>query len=318
MTIKLKSLLPEWISHGIATNRNPDVKLRATPGGQDDGAEGWNENVGDWDGVIKGNSDWWGYVAGNDWNKKQAGVDIYITEDDKPHKISIKIKTHGLRKNGDTNESYKERVRKHAHKVARSWMSKAKEIHNNTELNEVGNPISVSWKHAFKEALSDPKVQGLVAEVKEKELSPISDPVNFTPRIRETNVMKSQKISYSAVVLTDADQEKVKSIFKDQLPDGWTIFAHHMTICMGPLQESQKADIGKKVTLTATDLGKSLTNVALKVNGYTTTNATPHITLAVNVGAGGKPVDSNKITNWTTLSQQISLEGVVTEIPSKQ
>lgn len=181
MIIKLKSLLSEWISHGIAMNRNPDVKLRATPGGQNDGSKGWNEGVEDWDGVIKGDGNWWGYVAGNDWNKKQAGVDIYITEDDEPHKISIKIKTHGLRKTNDTNESFKERVRKHAHKVARSWMTKAKEIHNNVELNEVGNPITVSWRRAFKEALNSPKVKGLVAEFKEKELSTICDPINFTP-----------------------------------------------------------------------------------------------------------------------------------------
>ena len=201
MIIKLKSLLPEWISHGNAVNRSPDDNLYPTPGGMNDGnphwdtkasfdvnssniAEGkdWNGDVGDWDGVIKGDRDWWGYVAGNDWDKKQAGVDIYITEDDKPHKMWIKIKTHGLRKKGDTNEAFKERIRKHSHKVARSWMTAAKEIHNNIELNEVGNPIPVSWKHAFKEALNDPRVKSYLGEVGEKEISPIADPVNFTPR----------------------------------------------------------------------------------------------------------------------------------------
>ena len=316
--MKLKTLIQinEWISHGNAVNRTPDSKLRATPGGQNDGAQGWNEGVGDWDGIIEG-KDWFCYVEGNDWHNKSAGASIYITEDDKPHKISIKIKTHGLRKTNDTNESFKERVRKHAHKVARSWMTKAKEIHNNTDLNEVGNPIAVSWKQAFKEALNDPKVKGLVAETSEKELPTISDPVNFTPRIGETQ-MKPIKISYSAVVLTDQDQQKLKSVFKDQMPDAWTEFAHHMTICMGPLNEAQKADLGKKVTLTCTDLGKSLTNVAVKVTGYTSSNATPHITLFVNVTGGGKPVDSNKITSWTPLSQQISVEGTVQEIPNKR
>jgi len=318
--MKLKTIIQinEWISHGVAVNRTPDSKLRATPGGQNDGAQGWNEGVGDWDGIIEG-KDWFCYVEGNDWHSKTAGASIYITEDDKPHKISIKIKTHGLRKTNDTNESFKERVRKHAHKVARSWMTKAKEIHNNTDLNEVGNPIPVSWKQAFKEALNDPKVKGLVAETSEKELSPIADPVNFTPRIGETDIPKPIKISYSAVVLTDQDQQKLKSIFKDQMPDGWTEFAHHMTICMGPLPEAQKADLGKKVTLTCTDLGKSLTNIAVKVTGYTSSNATPHITLFVNItGGGGKPVDSNKITSWTPLSQQISVEGTVQEIPNKR
>ena len=95
----------------------------------------------------------------------------------------IKIKTHGLRKNNDTNESYKERIRKHTNKVARSWMGAAKEIHNNPDLNEVGNPIQKTWKQSFKEALNDPKVKSYVAEVGEKRIAPMIDPVNFTLRI---------------------------------------------------------------------------------------------------------------------------------------
>jgi hypothetical protein len=177
--LKQLTSINEWISHGVAVNRTPDSKLRATPGGQNDGAVGWNEGVGDWENIIKG-KDWFLHLESNDWHNKMSGASIYINEDDKPYKISIKIKTHGLRKNGDTNEIYKERIRKHTHKVARSWMSKAKEIHNNTELNEAGNPITVSWKRAFKEALNDPKVMGLVAETSEKEMSVVSDPVNFT------------------------------------------------------------------------------------------------------------------------------------------
>jgi hypothetical protein len=165
----------EWISHGNAVNRTPDSKLRATPGGQNDGAKGWNEGVEDWGGVIKGDGDWWGYVAGNDWNKKRAGVDIYITEDDKPHKISIKIKTHGLRKKGDTNETFKERVRKHAHKVARSWISAAKKLHE-TELNEVGNEIKKYWKESFKNSLES--IKQYIVESGESDI----DSVNFTHR----------------------------------------------------------------------------------------------------------------------------------------
>ena len=45
--IKLKSLLPEWVSHGIAVNRNPDVTLHPTPGGM-------NDNSQNWDGVVEG------------------------------------------------------------------------------------------------------------------------------------------------------------------------------------------------------------------------------------------------------------------------
>jgi hypothetical protein len=174
MIIKLKSLIPEWISHAPAVNATPDVKLRATPGGQNDGAPGWengspswNDDVEDWDGIVEG-QDWFCYIEGNDWQNKRSGATIYINEDDKPHKMWIKIKTHGLRKNNDTNESYKERVRKHVNKVARSWMSAAKDIHNNPDLNEVGNPIPISWKQAFKEALTNSKVKSYITEIGEQ------------------------------------------------------------------------------------------------------------------------------------------------------
>jgi len=333
--MKLKTLLQinEWISHGIAVNRSPDDNLYPTPGGMNDGnphwntkdsfdvnssniaeGKGWNDDVEDWDGIVEGD-DWFCYMEGNDWHNKRSGASIYINEDDKPHKMWIKIKTHGLRKKGDTNESYKDRIKKHTNKVARSWMSAAKEIHNNTDLNEVGNPIHISWKQAFKEALNSPKVKLYVAEVGEKEITPLADPINFTPRIGESNM---QKISYSAIVLTEADQSKLKSMFKDQTPDGWTVYAHHMTINMGELQPQQKPDLGKSVVLTCTHIGTSDKCIALRVSGYFSTNQTPHITLCVNTMNGGKPVDSNKITNWQTLSQPITVNGIVTEIPSKR
>ena len=168
--IKLKSLLPEWISHGIAVNRNPDSALQPTPGGMNDGSPNWN-------GIVK-NKDWWAYIGGNNWDKKQSYTEVIINEDDKPHKMWIKIKTGGLRKPNDTNESYKERVRKHTNKVARSWMSEAKRIYNNPEINEAGNPIPITWKQAFKEAIKNPKVKKYLADFGETQI----DPVNFTPR----------------------------------------------------------------------------------------------------------------------------------------
>lgn len=90
-----------------------------------------------------------------------------------------------------------------------------------------------------------------------------------------------------------------------------------MTICMGELSESQKSDIGKLVTLTCTELGKSDKAIALKVEGYSSSNSTPHITLFVNTANGGKPVDSKKITEWNPLSRQITVQGIVTEVPFK-
>lgn len=176
LEILFGNLLNEWISHGIAMNRNPDVKLRATPGGQNDGVPGWNESVEDWDGIIKGQKgEWFAHVAGNDWDKRQSYTEVIITEDDKPHKMWIKIKTHGLRKAGDTNETYKERVRKHSRKITSKWISAAKKLHE-VELNEVGNEIKKYWKESFKNSLES--IKQYIAESGEFGI----DPINFTYR----------------------------------------------------------------------------------------------------------------------------------------
>lgn len=174
--MKLKTIIQinEWISHAPTVNRNPDSALRPTPGG-------WNDDVSSWDGIVEGKN-WFCYMEGNDYQARRSGAIIYITEDDKPHKMWIKIKTHRLRKKNDTNESYKERVRKHTNKVARSWMSAAKKLYNNPDINEAGNPVPLTWKHCFREALKNPKVMEFLAESGEQEIAPVVDPVNFTPR----------------------------------------------------------------------------------------------------------------------------------------
>lgn len=307
--MKLKTLIKinEWISHGPAVNGNPDSKLRPMPGG-------WNDDSPNWDGIVEG-KDWFCYMEGNDWQTKRSGATVYINEDDKPHKIWIKIKTHNLRKPNDTNESYKERVRKHTNKVARTWMTAAKKIHNNPDINEAGNPVPITWKQAFRESLKDTKLKAHLADCGEQETSSLADPVNFTPRLQES--MPYRKVSYSAVVLDDTGQKKLLEFFRDKIDSNWKEFAHHMTIKMGELPQDKKQDIGKKVQLTAYEFGKSDKAVAVKVRGYWTTNEVAHITLSVNTADGGKPIDSNKIENWEPLPNTIPLSGTVTEIPFK-
>ena len=307
--MKLKTIIQinEWISHAPAVNRNPDDQLRPTPGG-------FNDKAPSWDGIVEGN-DWFLHIEANNWDARQAGASVYISEDSEPIRMWAKIKTHGLRKPHDTNESYKERVRKHMDKVGRSWVSAAKKIHNNPDLNEVGNPVPITWKQAFREALNDPKVKAHLADCGERRMTPIVDPVNFTPTIGEQGQTNPQ-ISYSAVVLEDADQKKLISQLKDLIPSGWRMIAHHMTVKMGELPPDKKQDVGTKVPLQATAIGKSDKAVAVKVDGYWSQNKIPHITLAVNTAAGGKPVDSNKIIHWKQLEQNITLRGTVMEVPA--
>lgn len=54
--------------------------------------------------------------------------------------------------------------------------------------------------------------------------------------------------------------------------------------------------VGEDVLLKATHIGMSDKAIAIRINGEMSANAIPHITIACS--PTGKPVDSNKITNW--------------------
>jgi hypothetical protein len=119
------------------------------------------------------------YKESNDWNNRCSFASITITEGE-PTKYRIKIKTKGLRKKGDTNAKLYERVRQHTNKVSSAWISEAKKIYNNPELNEVGNPIQKSWSQCFKEALQSSKVAPFIEGFEEGRWpAPIVNPVNF-------------------------------------------------------------------------------------------------------------------------------------------
>ena len=136
--------------------------------------------------------------------------------------------------------------------------------------------------------------------------------------LKETNKDKTKKVLYSAVVLDKNSQKDLLSKFKDSIPEGWKPFAHHMTIVFGKGLDD-KSEVGKRVTLTVTELGKSNKAIAVKVKGYDSANETPeipHITLAVNTLEGGKPFMSNQITNWSPVEKEKKFEvtGTVTEV----
>jgi hypothetical protein len=171
--MKLKTLLlvemGMSMSPGSLTSR--DTELRPMPGSADDAEV--------WDGIKEGNG-WFVYRETTDNSTNRSGATAYITDGDKPHKIWIKIKTHGLRKTNDTNKMYRERINKHSNKVMTSWMNAAKRLYKGPGFNEVGNKMTISWKDAFVEAVKDPKVKQYIDNWGESE---ISDPINFTPRI---------------------------------------------------------------------------------------------------------------------------------------
>lgn len=123
-----------------------------------------------------------------------------------------------------------------------------------------------------------------------------------------------RKVLYSGVLLDNQSRTALIKQFATVLPDGWDIFAHHMTVTFGKGLEDRD-EVGKEVVLTAVALGVSDKALAVRVEGYPTSNAIPHITIAVNTAGGGKPYDSNKITDWGSIDvgQEIKLYGTVTE-----
>lgn len=126
------------------------------------------------------------------------------------------------------------------------------------------------------------------------------------------SMYKPSKIAM--VELDDKSASKLFTALVHRVPKGWKPFCHHMTINFGKgLGKDRMEDMGKKVSLMATEIGISDMAIAVKVSGYPSDNDIPHITVAVNSEAGGKPVMSNQITNWKPLQPHINLSGLVTE-----
>ncbi len=119
---------------------------------------------------------------------------------------------------------------------------------------------------------------------------------------------------FASLVLDKQSANKLVEAVKQYIPEGWKIFAHHMTINFGKgLPEDMKGDINSIKTIKATEIGVSDMAIAVKVEGYHSDNEIPHVTVAVNTAEGGKPVMSNQITNWQKLDNYINLSGVVEE-----
>lgn len=109
-------------------------------------------------------------------------------------------------------------------------------------------------------------------------------------------------------VFLDADEsERVYNIINSlpgiDIPDDWRKYTDHMTIIYNNKSEIAQAwakatapRVGEDVLLKATHVGVSDKVIAIRVNGEMSANAIPHITIACS--PMGKPVDSNKITNW--------------------
>ena len=109
-------------------------------------------------------------------------------------------------------------------------------------------------------------------------------------------------------VFLDADESErvyniINSLHGIDIPDDWRKYTDHMTIIYNNKSAIAQAwakatapRVGEDVLLKATHIGMSDKAIAIRVNGEMSANAIPHITIACS--PTGKPVDSNKITNW--------------------
>jgi len=138
---------------------------------------------------------------------------------------------------------------------------------------------------------------------------------NIVKGIFENSDIKKPR--WCAIILDDESHNKLTSFFRNNFSklDNWDIISHHMTVDpFNPLTSKDIDKIGKKYTLTVTEVGLSKLACAVKVEGYDgeTNNKFPHVTLAINRDIGGKPKDSNDVSKWKPLhiTDQIELNGV--------
>ena len=138
-------------------------------------------------------------------------------------------------------------------------------------------------------------------------------------KLNEKGILKEElkKVSYSAVVLDDKSRTKLIKVFQPMIPEGWEIIAHHMTIKIGGLEngskEKQDMENDIEISLKVLDYAIDDKVMAVGVEGYSTTNAKPHVTIAVNRAEGGKPFMSNKLNDWRPIDFLLKLTGKVSE-----
>lgn len=133
-----------------------------------------------------------------------------------------------------------------------------------------------------------------------------------------TKILKSKDMSRKAkiamLVLDEKSRSKLLGATGHFIPEGWKVFAHHMTINFGKgLPKELVEDLGTTQIIKGVNIGKSDMAIAIGVEGYHSDNDLPHITLGINIEEGGKPKMSNDITEWNPLENYINLTGTIVE-----
>lgn len=128
------------------------------------------------------------------------------------------------------------------------------------------------------------------------------------------NRNERKPLFWAAYLYPESHGALVQSL-ASEIPEDWKIYAHHMTIAFGKpksegVMEYIRNNMGKDVELTAVELGRSDTVMAVKIRSdVPSDNKITHVTLAVS--PQGKPVQSNFITDWKPLPAPIKLKAKI-------
>lgn len=146
---------------------------------------------------------------------------------------------------------------------------------------------------------------------------------------------------YTAVVLDEPSRAKLLEVFVEPLSileaKGFQFqtasgspLIHHVTLNMGAFDKraNPEREIGEEIAFALSFWGENERVVALgvtacmysPVTGTTfgwpavcSKNKQPHITVAINIAKGGKPVHSNELVQWTPIDS-VQVHGVIAEI----
>ena len=120
---------------------------------------------------------------------------------------------------------------------------------------------------------------------------------------------------FTAIVLNPEQRNLLLANLGDCAPPWWAFIADHLTINMGSAADGPCAGrLGEEVELKVVAFAINDQVAAVKVEtDIPSTNTTKHITIAVDVDNGAKPVYSNQIEDWKPIPEFV-LRGKIAEM----
>ena len=109
----------------------------------------------------------------------------------------------------------------------------------------------------------------------------------------------AKSIEYTGFILDKGSHQKLAQL----APEGWKVYAHHMTM-IPPTEQKQRlpTDQFYEGCLTVIGIAQNKRVIAVRVdsesqNLYNKIEGLPHVTIATNPAAGGKPAMSNEFSD---------------------